>query len=422
VAEPSNSGTLVLRLNSLPANQRIYKQISKVGQVIPCEPPKDMALAKWASDHARTAHQVTLPADAAKLLVELVGNDLGRLDTEIAKLALFADAGRVTADKVHTAVAFQREQEVRDIVKFLEYVLNTLGSGESSARDKDVLVTESYTKIFRDGKVQVEDDLVEKRNVITNKDVQAYLKDVDFFFQDVKFEFTIKEIKGNVNANGKLFYKVSLVRNMRGTNMDGKAVNSTLPRFIEINYDQNAKDLKIVSIYTKEFDERTSLLAWWNSLSSDWQALFKKRINLATDSMDITDIQTVMDVESMDLSQNHLVQSIEPLTALINLQVLNISHTSITDLSPLRNLTGLVELNASNTPVGDATSLRYSDNYDLSRARALEVTNRLKARVRDPARVDFTGKGSSEPRYRPENSPENRARNRRVEILHRRGG
>jgi len=67
-------------------------------------------------------------------------------------------------------------------------------------------------------------------------------------------------------------------------------------------------------------------------------------------------------------------------------------------------------------------SLRYSDNYDLSRARALEVTNRLKARVRDAARVDFTGKGSSEPRYRPENSPENRARNRRVEILHRRGG
>jgi len=67
-------------------------------------------------------------------------------------------------------------------------------------------------------------------------------------------------------------------------------------------------------------------------------------------------------------------------------------------------------------------SLRYSDNYDLSRARALEVTNRLKARVRDPARLDFTGKGSSEPRYRPENSAENRARNRRVEILHRRGG
>jgi Leucine-rich repeat (LRR) protein len=267
----------------------------------------------------------------------------------------------VSAQQAKTEVK-QHEQEVRDIVKFLEYILNTLGSNESSARDKDVLVTESYTKIFRDGKVQVEDDLVEKRNVITNKDVQAYLKDVDFFFQDVKFEFTIKDIKGSVNANGKLFYKVSIVRNMRGTNMEGRAVNSTMPRFIEINYDQNAKDLKIVSIYTKEFDERTALLAWWNSLSYEWQSFFKKRVNVASDSMDITDIQTVMDVESIDLSQNTLVQNIEPLSALINLQVLNLSHTAVTDLSPLRNLTGIVELNASYTPVEDATPLRYSDN------------------------------------------------------------
>src|SRR5690349_8676114 len=72
----------------------------------------------------------------------------------------------------------QHEQEVRDMVAFLAYVLNTIGSAGTDARDKDVLITESYTKIFRDGKVQVEDDLVEKRNVVTNKDVPAYLKDV----------------------------------------------------------------------------------------------------------------------------------------------------------------------------------------------------------------------------------------------------
>lgn len=276
-------------------------------------------------------------------------------------LLLFFYTADLSAQQAKSEVK-QHEQEVKDIIKFLEYILNTLGSRESSARDKDVLVTESYTKIFRDGKVQVEDDLVEKRNVITNKDVQAYLKDVDFFFQDVKFEFTIKDIKGSVNSNGKLFYKVSIVRNMRGTTMEGRTVNSNMPRFIEINYDQNAKDLKIVSIYTKEFDERTSLLTWWNSLSYEWQSFFKKRVNVVSDTMDITDIQSVMDVESIDLSQNHLVQNIEPLTALVNLQVLNISHTPIVDLSPLRNLTGLVELNASYTNVEDASALRYSDN------------------------------------------------------------
>src|SRR5687768_4710359 len=62
VAAPSDSGVLVLRLNSLPGNQRIYKLIVKHGQVVPCEPPKD--LARWAIDHAKSAHQVTLAPDA----------------------------------------------------------------------------------------------------------------------------------------------------------------------------------------------------------------------------------------------------------------------------------------------------------------------------------------------------------------------
>src|SRR5687768_6089440 len=111
----------------------------------------------------------------------------------------------------------KHEQEVRDMIAFLQYMLNTLGDATTSARDKDVLITESYTKIFRDAKVQIQDDLVEKRNVITNKDVQAYLKDVDFFYDNLKFEFTVKDIKGKVNANDRLFYKVSLIRNIQGT-------------------------------------------------------------------------------------------------------------------------------------------------------------------------------------------------------------
>src|SRR5690606_24935469 len=91
--------------------------------------------------------------------------------------------------------AAKHEPKVRDMVAFLEYMLNTLGNEKTSARDKDVLITQSYTKIFRDAKVQIEDDLVEKRNVITNKDVPAYLKDVDFFFTNVKFEFHIESIQ-----------------------------------------------------------------------------------------------------------------------------------------------------------------------------------------------------------------------------------
>src|SRR6187402_711769 len=181
-------------------------------------------------------------------------------------LLLVLQTANVSAQQAKSEIK-QHEQEVRDIVKFLEYILNTLGGSESSARDKDVLVTESYTKIFRDGKVQVEDDLVEKRNVITNKDVQAYLKDVDFFFQDVKFEFDIESIQGKVNANQTLFYKVSLKRNIKGTTIEGKTINNTIPRFIEVNYDPKAQDLKIVSIYTHTFNEKAALMNWWKQLS-----------------------------------------------------------------------------------------------------------------------------------------------------------
>src|SRR5256885_4967009 len=37
---PAESATLVLRLNSLPKNQRIYKIIAKNGAIAECEPPK----------------------------------------------------------------------------------------------------------------------------------------------------------------------------------------------------------------------------------------------------------------------------------------------------------------------------------------------------------------------------------------------
>jgi len=66
-------------------------------------------------------------------------------------------------------------------------------------------------------------------------------------------------------------------------------------------------------------------------------------------------------------------------------------------------------------------SLRYRDNFELSRERAVSVVGILRPGIEDPARLEWSGAGSSQPRYRPESTPENRARNRRVEIVHVRG-
>lgn len=117
VASPSDSGTLILRLDSLPANQRIYKAIAKVGQIETCTPPKD--LARWAIAHAKAAHKAAIAPDAASMLVELVGEDLGRLDTELAKLALGTSDGRIDAEAVSSGVAFHRERQMWDMTNEL---------------------------------------------------------------------------------------------------------------------------------------------------------------------------------------------------------------------------------------------------------------------------------------------------------------
>lgn len=67
-------------------------------------------------------------------------------------------------------------------------------------------------------------------------------------------------------------------------------------------------------------------------------------------------------------------------------------------------------------------SFRFKDNYELSRVRAQQVAQLLRGTVADGARIEVAGKGALEPRYLPANTPENRARNRRVEIIHRRAG
>ncbi|MGC4031559.1 MAG: DNA polymerase III subunit delta [Tepidisphaeraceae bacterium] len=111
VANPVDSATLVLRCKSLPANQKISKLIVKHGKVEPCEPPKDRDLARWVIERAKTAHKTAIDPAAAQSLADLVGADLGRLDNEIAKLALMTD-GRVTENEVNASVVFQREQQM----------------------------------------------------------------------------------------------------------------------------------------------------------------------------------------------------------------------------------------------------------------------------------------------------------------------
>lgn len=76
----------------------------------------------------------------------------------------------------------------------------------------------------------------------------------------------------------------------------------------------------------------------------------------------------------------------------------------------------LVEGHSDNVPI---RSLRFADNYELSKARAASAATLLREPLSDPDRVDHVGIGADQPRYRPPDDPANRALNRRIEIQHR---
>jgi DNA polymerase-3 subunit delta len=109
---PADSATLVLRVNTLPSNQRIYKIIAKTGEITKCAPPADREIVPWVIGRAKNEHKLAVTPQAAEVLKDLIGDDLGRMDNELAKLALQATGGKVDVADVQQSVAFQREQEM----------------------------------------------------------------------------------------------------------------------------------------------------------------------------------------------------------------------------------------------------------------------------------------------------------------------
>ncbi len=116
------NATLILRCKSLPKSQRIFKAIQKAGEIVPCEPPKVSGLPRWLIARAKDAHDLRVSPEAAELLADLIGADLGRLDNELAKLALQIEGGKpVTPDAIASTVAFQREQEMWNMTDELSH-------------------------------------------------------------------------------------------------------------------------------------------------------------------------------------------------------------------------------------------------------------------------------------------------------------
>ena len=92
---PASSGVLVISVKSWPGNTKLAKLVDKAGLAIDCKAPDERELPAWLIQLAKHEAKAKLEDDAARLLVELVGPEVGLLASEVEKLAVYVGERRV---------------------------------------------------------------------------------------------------------------------------------------------------------------------------------------------------------------------------------------------------------------------------------------------------------------------------------------
>lgn len=126
-SQPGASGCLVLDVTSLPSNTRLYKTLADSGLIIECRPPQtkrgkmaytdESRICEWLRDWGTTVHHINLKRGADEELLQLVGPELGLLDQELAKLALFCEPeGDVTVEQVRSVVGGWRARTTWELL------------------------------------------------------------------------------------------------------------------------------------------------------------------------------------------------------------------------------------------------------------------------------------------------------------------
>lgn len=100
------AGVLVLVVKTWPANTRLAKLVTGS---ITCKAPAGAGLPAWCGRWSSAQYGKELAAPAARMLVDLVGTEMGQLDQELAKLATYVGkAARIEVADVDQLVASSR--------------------------------------------------------------------------------------------------------------------------------------------------------------------------------------------------------------------------------------------------------------------------------------------------------------------------
>jgi DNA polymerase-3 subunit delta len=115
---PCPTGILVMTVSTWPSNTRLAKKLPDIGTLVEVKAPKDDELIRRLIDYARDAHSKGLDYRTVGLLVELAGDNLTRLYTEIDKLATYAAAEKaITTAHVESLIGRNREFDAFEVIE-----------------------------------------------------------------------------------------------------------------------------------------------------------------------------------------------------------------------------------------------------------------------------------------------------------------
>ncbi|QDT39213.1 DNA polymerase III subunit delta [Stratiformator vulcanicus] len=139
VPKPSKGSTLILEVNSWPKNTKLAKAVaaSPDSTAIECKAIKGAALVRWLKDEAASVHEKKLGPDAAGLIVELAGDDLGLLSQELSKLSAYAgDRSEISVEDVTALVGGWSTKTTFEMLSAIR-----TGDIDSAMRQLDALLT-----------------------------------------------------------------------------------------------------------------------------------------------------------------------------------------------------------------------------------------------------------------------------------------
>jgi DNA polymerase-3 subunit delta len=96
---PCPTGRLILTVKNWDARTKLAKKLPKAGKLISITKPKPGQLPERLVKYANDAYGKKISRESAELLVELTGDELGRLYSEIDKLALFVNKEKIITQK-----------------------------------------------------------------------------------------------------------------------------------------------------------------------------------------------------------------------------------------------------------------------------------------------------------------------------------